>query len=148
MFRPDSCRSRPPPTRECFHCRRYPIPPRRYSSQPGEHVTEMVVDQRTVRCQCSSRMDPLVRCCWAAEMSVLDGRSVITCSRTQPPVRIRVLESEKLHFTLGTTPLSVLCWPKLSGFWRSICLLVPPARSVSDEPKTRRLDWASRYYLE
>lgn len=59
-------------------------------------------------------------------MSVLEGRSVMTCSLTQPPLSSLVLESEKLHFKLGTTPLSVLCAPRLSGFCKSICLFVPP----------------------
>ena len=50
----------------------------------------------------------------------------MTDSRTHPPRKILVLESEKLHLRFGTTPLSVLCWPKLSGFCRSSSLLVPP----------------------
>lgn len=62
-------------------------------------------------------------------MSWLAGRSVTTCSRTQPPLRMRVLESEKLHFKLGTVPASVDCWPRLSGFCRSSALLVPPVSS-------------------
>lgn len=49
-----------------------------------------------------------------------------TCSRVQPPFNNLVLESEKLHFRLTTTPLSVDCCPKLSGFCRSRALLVPP----------------------
>ena len=70
----------------------------------------------------------------------------MTCSRTQPgfrveevshdrgregqtscipPFRSRVLESEKLHFRFGTSPLSVDCLPRLSGFCRSICRFVP-----------------------
>lgn len=50
----------------------------------------------------------------------------MTCSRTQPPARILVLESEKLHLRFGTTPLSVLWAPRLSGFCKSIWLFVPP----------------------
>lgn len=80
----------------------------------------------TTRCQWSSRIEPLVRCCCAAAMSLLAGKSVTTCSRTHPPERSLVLESEKRHLTFGTTPLSVPWAPRLSGFWRSICLSVPP----------------------
>lgn len=66
----------------------------------------------------------------------------MTCSRTQPPARILVLESEKLHLRFGTTPLSVLWAPRLSGFCRSICLFVPPEKLVKQrnfqchEPRT------------
>lgn len=90
-----------------------------------------VTVQLTTRCQCNSRRAPFFRCCCAPEMVVLDGRSVMTCSRTHPPLRSRVLESEKLHLMFGTSPLSVLCAPRLSGFWRSNCLFVPPELSIS-----------------
>ncbi len=46
-------------------------------------------------------------------MSVLTGRSVITCSRTQPPGRSLVRESENLHFRFGTyasIPVSRSSW--------------------------------------
>ena len=65
---------------------------------------------------------------------MLDGKSVITCSRTQPPFRSRVFESEKLHLMFGTTPLSVLCAPRLSGFCRSSSLFVPPKITSLSEP--------------
>lgn len=71
-------------------------------------------------------MDPLRRCCCAAAMSRLDGRSVKTCSRVQPPLLSLTCESEKRHFRFGTTPLSVDAAPRLLGLSRSTCSLVPP----------------------
>jgi hypothetical protein len=55
----------------------------------------------------------------------------MTCSRTHPPLKILVLESENRHFRLGTVPASVLCSPRLEGLSRSIWWLVPPAHSQS-----------------
>lgn len=89
------------------------------------------LNQPTTRCQCSSRRAPFFKCCWAAAISWLAGKSVMTCSRTQPPGRILVFELEKLHLRLTTTPLSLLWAPKLSGFWRSSCLFVPPMPAIS-----------------
>ena len=63
-------------------------------------------------------------------MSLLAGKSVTTCSRTQPPGKSLVLESEKLHLRFGTTPLSVPWAPRLSGFCRSSGLFVPPKWKV------------------
>lgn len=42
-------------------------------------------------------------------MSWLCGKSLSTCSRTQPPGKILVFESEKRHLRFGTVPESVLC---------------------------------------
>lgn len=86
----------------------------------------------TTRCQCSSRIAPFFRCIWAPATSWLAGKSVMTCSRTQPPFKMRVLESEKLHLRLGTTPLSVDCWPRLFGFCRSSSWFVPPCVPCQD----------------
>lgn len=61
----------------------------------------------TTLCQCNSLIDPLVRCCWAAAISLLAGRSVTNCSRTQPPFSSLVFESENAHFRFTTLPLSV-----------------------------------------
>jgi hypothetical protein len=85
-----------------------------------------IIYHSATRCQCISRMEFLVRCCWAPAMSLLAGRSVMTCSRTQPPGSWRVLESEKRHLRFLTAPASVDSWPRLAGFSMSIALSVPP----------------------
>jgi len=54
----------------------------------------------------------------------------MTCSLDQPPGKSLVWESERLHLTFGTKPLSVLGVRRWSGFWRSRALLVPPIERV------------------
>lgn len=65
----------------------------------------------------------------------------MTCSRVHPPLKILALESEKLHFRLGTVPASVDCRAKLSGFWRSNCAFVPPGILLA----FRRLIYSLRF---
>jgi hypothetical protein len=77
-------------------------------------------------------MAPFFKCCWAAAMSWLWGKSLSTCSRTQPPGKILVFESPNRHFKFGTTPESVPCSPRFEGFAISICRSVPP-REISAE---------------
>lgn len=107
------------PLRACqpgnYHARQLRTPRQSQSTDipiPPMYQTSVVAQQGfetlTTRCQCNSRLAPFFKCCCAPAISWLEGKSEMICSRVQPPLKILVLESLKLHLRLGTRPLSVL----------------------------------------